>query len=69
MGVVITKGGRKLLRKLMGKKIIIKKKKVIMFENEIVISKIIFGTIHEKPCEEFHKILHIPILITHHRNS
>jgi hypothetical protein len=37
-----------------------------MFENEIIISEIIFGMIHEKPYEEFQKIFHIPILITYH---
>jgi hypothetical protein len=40
-----------------------------MFKNEIVISEIIFGMIHENPCEEFQKIFHIPILITCHWNS
>jgi hypothetical protein len=37
-----------------------------MFENEVVIFLIVFGMVHGQPCEEFKKIPHILIPITHH---
>jgi hypothetical protein len=45
MEVVIKKGGRYLVRKLIFKNIYIKKE-VIRFENEIVIYEIVFGMVH-----------------------
>jgi len=39
-----------------------------MFENEIVIFKIVFGMVHRSPYEGFQKIPHILLLITRHWN-
>jgi hypothetical protein len=45
-----------------------KKNEVVRLETEAFISKIVFGMVHERPKEEFLKILHLPVPITRHWN-
>jgi hypothetical protein len=42
---------------------------IIRLENEVVISKIIFGMVHGQPYKGFHKPPHILDPNTHHSNK
>ncbi len=53
--IVIRKGGRWLLKKIV-KEVIIKKIEIIKAENEIVISEIVFRIVHEWPYNEIQKV-------------
>jgi len=69
MKVVIRKGGKLLLRKLIrkGSNFFIKNE-VVKLENEVVIIEIVFGMVHGQAYEGFQKIPHIRIPITRNWN-
>ncbi len=70
MEVIIRKGVRQLFKKLIKKGSNYEKKnEVVRLETEAFISKIVFGMVHERPKEEFLKILHLPVPITRHWNQ
>ncbi len=69
MEIVIRKGGKQLLKKLIQKRSNYEERnEIVKLENETIIFEIVFGTVHGRPYEEFQKILQTPILITRHYN-
>jgi hypothetical protein len=69
METIVGKGGRYLLRKLIGKwNNYEERNEVFRLENEVVIYEIIFGMVHGWPYKELFEIPHILVSITRHYN-